>query len=157
MRIENPVIYVPIRHLATGVCQLFSALYICREPSTNQLLFMQNKPNLLDAQMNVSSILTTDYENKSNWTLGENKPNSNPICQRVKLMQSVYLQRIMKKNAAKGYEKTKPKQTQFPKNQNECKLTYNKGLQKKRRFRSPKKQTQFKPNQTQFQRQKNAA
>jgi len=29
-------------------------------------------------------------------------------------MQSVYLQRIMKKNAAKGYEKTKPKQTQFP-------------------------------------------
>ena len=38
-------------------------------------LFMQNKPNLLDAQMNVSSILTTDYENKSNWTLGENKPN----------------------------------------------------------------------------------
>ena len=61
-------------------------------------LFMQNKPNLLNAQMNVSSILTTDYENKSNWTLGENKP----------------------------------KQTQFPKSTNECKLTYNKGLQKKR-------------------------
>jgi len=40
---------------------------------------MQNKPNLLDAQMNVISILTTDYENKYNWTLGENKPNSNPI------------------------------------------------------------------------------
>ena len=29
-------IYVPIRHL-----------YICREHSTNQLLFMQNKPNLV--------------------------------------------------------------------------------------------------------------
>ena len=28
--------------------------------------------------MNVSSILTMAYENKSNWTLGENKPNSNP-------------------------------------------------------------------------------
>jgi len=27
-------------------------------------------------------------------------------------MQSVYLQRIMKKNAPKGYEKTNPKQTQ---------------------------------------------
>jgi len=87
-----------------------------------------------------------DYENKRNWTLGENKPNSNPIAERVKLMQRLYLQRIMKKNAAKGYEKTKPKQTQFPKSQNECKLTYNKGLQKKRRLRSPKKQTQFKPN-----------
>jgi len=35
---------------------------------------MQNKPNFLDAQMNVSSILTTDYENTSNWTLGQNKP-----------------------------------------------------------------------------------
>ncbi len=54
-----------------------------------------------------------DYENKSNWTLGQSKPNSNPISERVKLMQSVYLQRIMKKNAALGYEKTKPKQTQF--------------------------------------------
>jgi hypothetical protein len=40
----------------------------------------------------------------------------------------------------------KPKQSQFPKSTNECKLTYNKGLQKKRRFRSPKKQTQFKAN-----------
>ncbi len=28
-------------------------------------------------------------------------------------MQSVYLQRIMKKNSAKGYKKTNPKQTQF--------------------------------------------
>ena len=42
--------------------------------------------------------------------------------------------------------KNKPKQSQFPKSTNECKLTYNKGLQKKRRFHSPKKQTQFKPN-----------
>ncbi len=39
-----------------------------------------------------------DYENKSRWTLGKNKPN----------------------------------QSQFKKSQNECKLTYNKGLQKKR-------------------------
>ena len=29
--------------------------------------------------MNVSIFSTKDYENKSNWTLGENKPNSNPI------------------------------------------------------------------------------
>ncbi|HUU18873.1 MAG TPA: hypothetical protein VMW72_17105, partial [Sedimentisphaerales bacterium] len=29
--------------------------------------------------MNVSSLLTSDYENKRNWTLGQNKPNSNPI------------------------------------------------------------------------------
>ncbi len=28
--------------------------------------------------MNVSLILSTNYENIANWTLGENKPNSNP-------------------------------------------------------------------------------
>jgi len=44
---------------------------------------------------------------------------SNPIAERVKLMQSLYLQRIMKKNAAKSYEKTKPKQTQFKANQSQ--------------------------------------
>ncbi len=60
-------IYVPIRH------------YICREPSTNQLLFMQNKPNFRKSQMNVSIFSKKAYENKSNWTLGQNKPNSNPI------------------------------------------------------------------------------
>jgi len=40
---------------------------------------MQNKPNLLNAQMNVSAVKTKDYENIANWTLGENKPNTNPI------------------------------------------------------------------------------
>jgi len=58
---------------------------------------MQNKPNFRKAKMNVNSLVTIDYENISNWTLGENKPNSNPIqtqsnpiAERVKLMQSVY-------------------------------------------------------------------
>jgi len=37
----------------------------------------------------------------------------------------------------------KPNQTQSPKSQNEPKLNFNKLLQKKRWFRSPKKQTQF--------------
>jgi len=89
--------------------------------------------------MNVNSLATRDYENISDWTLGENKPKTNPIqtqtnpiSQRVKLMQSVYLQRIIKKNADKGFEKTKPKQTQFkpnlvrrrriPKGQNEINI-----------------------------------
>jgi len=74
---------------------------------------MQNKANFQKSQMNVSIFSQKAYENKSNWTLGENKPNSNPICRRVKLMQSVYLQRNMKKNADRSYEKTKPKQSQF--------------------------------------------
>ncbi len=29
--------------------------------------------------MNANVFITTDYENISDWTLGQNKPNSNPI------------------------------------------------------------------------------
>ena len=29
--------------------------------------------------MNVNTYNTTDYENIANWTLGKNKPNTNPI------------------------------------------------------------------------------
>jgi len=36
---------------------------------------MQNKANLLDAQMNVSSVLTKHYENEHLRRRGENKPN----------------------------------------------------------------------------------
>jgi hypothetical protein len=39
---------------------------------------MQNKPNLLRSQMNVKTYNTRAYENKHNWKLGQNKPNSNP-------------------------------------------------------------------------------
>jgi hypothetical protein len=38
-------------------------------------LIITNKPNFLESQMNVSADITVDYENKCNWTLGENKPN----------------------------------------------------------------------------------
>jgi len=40
---------------------------------------MQNKPNLLNAQMNVSSALAKTYENNLCSGLLENKPNSKPI------------------------------------------------------------------------------
>jgi hypothetical protein len=63
--------------------------------------FMQNKPNLLDAQMNVRSLITVDYENIANWKLGENKANTKPI----------------KPN-------TNPKQTQFTGYSNERKLSF---------------------------------
>jgi hypothetical protein len=40
---------------------------------------MQNKPNFRKSQMNLNFYSTMDYEKKSDWTIGENKPNSNPI------------------------------------------------------------------------------
>jgi len=35
---------------------------------------MQNKPNLLESQMNLTFYLKRAYENRSDWILGENKP-----------------------------------------------------------------------------------
>ncbi len=56
-----------------------SPLYICREPSTNQLLNMQNKPNFRKAKMNVNIYYTKVYNNETAFRRGKNKPNSNPI------------------------------------------------------------------------------
>jgi len=62
-------------------------------------------------------------------------------------MQSVYLQRIMKRNAAKGYEKTKPKQTQLPKGVKLMQSVYLQRIMKRNAAKGYKK---TKPKQTQF-------
>ena len=43
------------------------------KPKTNPILSAVG-----GLQMNVNPYITTAYENKHNWTLGQNKPNSNP-------------------------------------------------------------------------------
>jgi len=108
-----PDIYVPIRH------------YICRESSTNQLPFMQNKPNFRKSQMNVSILLQKDYENKSNWTIGQNKPNSNPIkpnCLKTKMDVNSILTKDYERNDIFAVPENKPNsnpiQTQFKPNSN---------------------------------------
>ncbi len=78
--------------------------------------FMQNKANFQKSQMNVTSFITKHYENKSNWTLGENKPNSNPI--KANLLDA---QMNISSVLTKYYEnvrlhrrgENKPNQTQF--------------------------------------------
>jgi len=74
--IENPTL-AHFRHFSS----LFtlSPLYICREPSTNHLLFMQNKPNFRKAKMNVNSLITMNYKVFLPLAGQKNKPNSNPI------------------------------------------------------------------------------
>ncbi len=62
-------------------------LYICRGFSTNQTLFMQNKPNFQKSQMNLNIYNTTNYENETYLQpkkTNPNKPNSNPIYERPK-------------------------------------------------------------------------
>jgi hypothetical protein len=42
-------------------------------------LFMQNKANLRNVQMNISSFIASKYERLDIWWIGKNKPNSKPI------------------------------------------------------------------------------
>ncbi len=72
-----------------------------------------NKPNLRRAKMNVNLYVIEDYRKKDDFLVRINKPN----CRKgKKLMQSVYLQRIMKNNTDMGSKKTKPIQSQFKAN-----------------------------------------
>ena len=110
--------HLPLMSLLAHTYVPYNSLYkrrgvsITIEDSLQIAPFFAKQTQFPKSQMNVNPYNRTHYENRSNSTLGENKPNSNPICQTVELMQSLYLQRIMKKNAETGYEKTKPKQTQ---------------------------------------------
>jgi hypothetical protein len=64
--------------------------------------FLTNKPNFQKSQTNVSIYLQTAYENKHDWTIGQNKPNSNPIKPNFQNAQ-------MNINFfAKGYYESKP-------------------------------------------------
>jgi len=49
------------------------------ESSLQISLFMQNKANFRKSQVNVRPLVIMNYERKSDWTPGENKPNSKPI------------------------------------------------------------------------------
>ncbi len=126
-------LYSVVCHLSS-VFRLLSSVFCLLRSSTSvedslQIgPFMQNKPNFRKSQMNVNSYNTTDYENISDWTIGQNKPNSNPIYQRVKLMQSVYLQRIMKKMRLRAMKKQSQYKPNSRKPKNEIKLLFYKGL-----------------------------
>ena len=76
---------------------------------------MQNKPNFQNAQMNVSIFSQMAYEYKSNWTLGENKPNSkpikpktNPISKRPKIDVNIYYTKLYNNETAFRRRKNKP-------------------------------------------------
>ena len=72
--IVNQVIYVPIRHHYK--CRAIIT-YVKKPLQINP--FMQNEPNFRKSQMNVTSLITADYENKTLSERGKNKPNTNPI------------------------------------------------------------------------------
>ncbi len=155
--IENPTLahFRHFRHyrhfIPKGFSSLFtlSLLYICRESSTNQLLFMQNKPNFRKSQMNVTPYNTTEYKNIANWTLGENKPNSNPIkpnFRKAKMNVNLTLTKGYRKNDPFAVQKNKPNSNPISvKPKMNINLYVIKEYENETAFRLPKKQTQSKP------------
>ena len=42
-------------------------------------LFLQNEPNFRKSQMNLTALLTREYVQMDTWSIGKNKPKTNPI------------------------------------------------------------------------------
>ncbi len=96
--------------------------------------------------MNVNTYNTKEYENKSDWTIGQSKPNSKPIkpnLQKAKMNVNLTLTKDYRKKDDFIVRINKPN---FQNAQNERKLNFHKGLQKNRCFSVQKN----KPKQTQF-------
>ena len=88
-----------------------SALYNCRESSTNQLLFMQNKPNSPNVQIYINIYDTKDYENFIPLAGQKNKPNSNPIkpnLRKAKMNVNLTLTKDYRKKDDFAVQKNKP-------------------------------------------------
>ena len=118
--------------LSPVICPLSSALYKCRESSTNQPFLCKTNPILSAVgglQMNLSAYIKTAYENIRNWTLGQNKPNSNPIKPNsnpilsavggLQMSVSIYCTKDYRKNDCLAAQKTNPIQSQFKPNQSQ--------------------------------------
>ncbi len=88
--------------------------------------------------MNVNTYNTTEYENICNWTLGQNKANSNPIKPNLRKAKMNVNPLITKDYRKKDDFVVRINKPNFQNGQNERKLTYNKGLQKKDDFAVPK-------------------
>jgi len=107
--IENPTL-VHFRHFSS----LFTNL-----PSTSVETPLQINPfyakqtQFPKKSNDVSFFYTMDYENKSDRTLGENKPNSNPISETPKMSANAFSQKDYENKTALRSQKNKPKQTQF--------------------------------------------
>jgi hypothetical protein len=136
--------------LESCVCCLWSV----NGPSTNvedslQInLFLQNKPNVKYAKMNIRPFMTIKYVKLDTWLSGKNKPNqsqSNPIqsqfAKTPKMNLNIYPTMVYSNKSAIRRKQNKPNQTQFQtqftKGQNELKIACRKirPHPKKLRFR----------------------
>jgi len=62
--------------------------------------------------MNIKFRNRMAYENKHNWTLGQNKPNSNPIFLKARMNANVFVRKDYENKTAFRLQQNKPNQTQ---------------------------------------------
>ncbi len=124
---------IRVNSWSNSLCALMP-LWICPFSSTNvenplQIsLFMQNKPNFQKSQMNLKFCKQMAYENISNWTIGESKPNSNPIkpnLRKAKMNVNLYVIEDYRKKDDFSVRINKPN---FQNAKNERKLICYRGL-----------------------------
>jgi hypothetical protein len=73
--------------------------------------FMQNEPNFRKSQVNVRPLVIMNYERKSDWTLGENEPKTNPIkanLKRAKMNVNSFITKDYRKKDDFAVRKNKP-------------------------------------------------
>ncbi len=116
-----------INRQSSIVRYLSSPLYICREPSTNQL-FYAKQTQFPKKSNDVSFFYTKNYENKRDWTIGQSKPNSKPIkpnLRKAKMNVNLTLTKDYRKKDDFIVRINKPN---FQNAKNERKLIYYRGL-----------------------------
>jgi len=99
--------------------------------------------------MNVSIFSKMDYENKRNWTLGQSKPNSNPIKPNFRKAQMNLNLTLTKDYRKKDDFLVRINKPNLVRRRRIAKMNVNAFLQKDYENEppsGPKKQTQFKPN-----------
>jgi len=89
---------------------------------------MQNKPNLPDAQMNVSIYNTKVYKNETAFRRVKNKPNSNPNKPNFRKAQMNVTSIITKDYRKNDDFVVRINKPNFRNGQNERKYLYHKGL-----------------------------
>ncbi len=105
--------------------------------------------------MNVNPYNTRNYENIANWTLGENKPNSNPNkpnFRKAKMDVNSLITKDYRKKDDFAVRKNKPNSNPIPERP---KMNANAFSQKDYENESTSRLRKNKPKQSQFQRQKN--
>jgi len=87
MSIENQTL-VHFRHFRhfSSLLTIFPSTLV--ESALQITPFFTNKPNFRKSQMNVTNLLTREYDKMDTWSSGKNKPNSNPIQSQYKPKQT---------------------------------------------------------------------